>query len=235
MNRKNFILGVFGVLFAIVLISNVINLPPREVTTAAFTPAPKDARSVTARDLIDETQRILDNSFPNGNWIDYDAENAGVRIYLYSPTFTVDALNAALTDIKYLQKWNGVTQSLVELEAELLAQYEKYGHPELVTVISLVNPEDLTQIFATISGGAVIYDLVDATPPGERIASGADQTRAMPSAGGASFVLNTSSHKYHDPGCSSVRKMDSANRLDYTGTREEVEALGYEPCQICGG
>ena len=57
----------------------------------------------------------------------------------------------------------------------------------------------------------------------------------MPSAGDASFVLNTSSHKYHDPGCSSVRKMDSANRWDYTGTREEVEALGYEPCQICGG
>ena len=234
MNRKNFILGVFGVLFAIVLISNVINMPPREVTTAAVTPAPKDARSVTARDLIDETQRILDNNFPNGNWIDYDAENAGVRIYLYSPAFTVDALNAALSDIKYLQKWNGALQSLVELEAELLAQYEKYGHPELVTVISLVNPEDLTQIFATISGGSVIYDLVDATPPGEQIASGADQTRAMPSAG-ASFVLNTSSHKYHDPSCGSVKKMDSANRWDYTGTREEVEALGYEPCQICGG
>ena len=229
MDRKKFMIGVFGVLFAIALISTVLNAPPREAA-----PAPGDARTVTARDLIDETQRILDNNFPNGNWIDYDAKNAGVRIYLYSPAFTVDALNAALSDIKYLQKWNGALQSLVDLEAELLAQYEKYGHPELVTVISLVNPEDLTQIFATVSGGSVIYDLVDATPPGEQIASGADQTRAMPSAG-ASFVLNTSSHKYHDPSCGSVKKMDSANRWDYTGTREEVEALGYEPCQICGG
>ena len=105
MNRKNFILGVFGVLFAIVLISNVINMPPRELTTAAVTPAPKDARSVTARDLIDETQRILDNNFPNGNWIDYDAENAGVRIYLYSPGDAEMRVRRRGRNGKYVYYW----------------------------------------------------------------------------------------------------------------------------------
>lgn len=49
------------------------------------------------------------------------------------------------------------------------------------------------------------------------------------------FVLNTSSHKYHAPGCSSVANIKPENRQDFTGTVEELEAMGYEPCGRCGG
>lgn len=49
------------------------------------------------------------------------------------------------------------------------------------------------------------------------------------------FVLNTSSHVYHKPGCSSAKNIKEANRGEFTGTREEVEAMGYEPCGRCGG
>ena len=48
-----------------------------------------------------------------------------------------------------------------------------------------------------------------------------------------SYVLNTNTKKFHTPGCSSVRKMADHNREDFTGTRDEVIARGYTPCQKC--
>lgn len=47
------------------------------------------------------------------------------------------------------------------------------------------------------------------------------------------YVLNTSSGKFHLPSCSSVEKMDPSNRQDYTGSREDLIAQGYSPCGSC--
>lgn len=47
------------------------------------------------------------------------------------------------------------------------------------------------------------------------------------------YVLNTSSMRFHEPGCSSVADMSPQNREDYTGTREEIIAQGYSPCGVC--
>ena len=47
------------------------------------------------------------------------------------------------------------------------------------------------------------------------------------------YVLNTNTHKFHYPDCSSVKKISSNNRQDFTGTREEVIRQGYKPCQRC--
>ena len=47
------------------------------------------------------------------------------------------------------------------------------------------------------------------------------------------YVLNTSSMKFHLPDCSGVESMSSANRQDYTGTRQELLEQGYSPCGIC--
>ena len=47
------------------------------------------------------------------------------------------------------------------------------------------------------------------------------------------YVLNTSSHKFHLPTCSSVESIKEDNRQDYTGTREDLIAQGYSPCGQC--
>lgn len=47
------------------------------------------------------------------------------------------------------------------------------------------------------------------------------------------YVLNTSSHKFHFPDCSGAANMSPDNRQDYTGTRDEVLSMGYDPCGIC--
>lgn len=56
---------------------------------------------------------------------------------------------------------------------------------------------------------------------------------AAPQVQGSTYVLNTNTHKFHYPDCSSVKQMADHNRQDYTGTRDEVIAMGYDPCGRC--
>nr|DAY90171.1 MAG TPA: DNA/RNA non-specific endonuclease [Caudoviricetes sp.] len=51
--------------------------------------------------------------------------------------------------------------------------------------------------------------------------------------GEVTYILNTNSHKFHDPSCSSVDQMNDSNKEEFTGTRDEVIAMGYEPCGRC--
>ncbi len=46
-----------------------------------------------------------------------------------------------------------------------------------------------------------------------------------------SYVLNTSSKKFHRPDCSGVASMSPENRQDYTGTRQSLIDQGYSPCR----
>lgn len=50
---------------------------------------------------------------------------------------------------------------------------------------------------------------------------------------GTDYVANTNTKKFHYTWCASVNRMKSENRLDYTGTREELINMGYEPCKKC--
>ena len=54
----------------------------------------------------------------------------------------------------------------------------------------------------------------------------------QPSAG-TDYVLNTNTKKFHYPSCSSVKKMSEKNKSFFTGTRDEVIAMGYDPCGNC--
>jgi len=47
------------------------------------------------------------------------------------------------------------------------------------------------------------------------------------------YILNTNTHKFHMPDCSSVDQMSEKNKKNYTGTREDVIAMGYSPCGRC--
>lgn len=50
---------------------------------------------------------------------------------------------------------------------------------------------------------------------------------------GTDYILNTNTHKFHYPACSSVRQMSEHNRQAYNGTRDDVIAMGYESCRRC--
>ena len=47
------------------------------------------------------------------------------------------------------------------------------------------------------------------------------------------YVLNTNTHRFHYPYCSSVSAMKEKNKQVYEGTREELIEQGYQPCGVC--
>lgn len=49
----------------------------------------------------------------------------------------------------------------------------------------------------------------------------------------STYVLNTSSKKFHKPSCSGALKMSESNKKAWTGKRSELIDRGYSPCGLC--
>lgn len=49
----------------------------------------------------------------------------------------------------------------------------------------------------------------------------------------SNYILNNNTWKFHYPDCRSVRQMKEKNKIYFEGTRDEVIARGYQPCQNC--
>lgn len=47
------------------------------------------------------------------------------------------------------------------------------------------------------------------------------------------WVLNTSTKRFHEPDCKSVPTIKEKNRGEFTGEREELIRQGYKPCGNC--
>lgn len=47
------------------------------------------------------------------------------------------------------------------------------------------------------------------------------------------YIINTNTGKFHYPTCRSIKRMKDKNKLEFTGTRDDVLARGYSPCMIC--
>lgn len=50
---------------------------------------------------------------------------------------------------------------------------------------------------------------------------------------GPVYILNTNTQKFHDPSCDSVQRIKESNLEEYTGDREAVIGMGYDPCKKC--
>ena len=47
------------------------------------------------------------------------------------------------------------------------------------------------------------------------------------------YVLNTNTKKFHYASCSSAKQIKETNKGYYSGTRDELIAMGYDPCGRC--
>lgn len=47
------------------------------------------------------------------------------------------------------------------------------------------------------------------------------------------YILNTNTKKFHYPSCGSVKQMKEKNKSEYTGNRDDVISMGYDPCKKC--
>ena len=56
---------------------------------------------------------------------------------------------------------------------------------------------------------------------------------SAPVSTGTEYILNTNTEKFHYPSCSSVKQMKASNKKEYTGSRDDLIAQGYDPCKKC--
>ena len=47
------------------------------------------------------------------------------------------------------------------------------------------------------------------------------------------YILNTDTHKFHLPTCSSVKQISESNKKSVTGSRDTLMSEEYEPCKRC--
>lgn len=47
------------------------------------------------------------------------------------------------------------------------------------------------------------------------------------------YILNTNTKKFHKKDCSSVKDISKDNKLEYSGSKQEVLDMGYESCKRC--
>ena len=85
------------------------------------------------------------------------------------------------------------------------------------------------------ANGSNADDGSDAGSSGNDAGDGAGSNSA--SSQGASeqqdYILNVKNKKFHKPDCSAASDISSANKQDFTGTRDQLIARGYSPCGIC--
>ncbi len=53
------------------------------------------------------------------------------------------------------------------------------------------------------------------------------------SSNSVSYILNTKSRKFHNPGCPAAKKISDENKEIFSGSRDDLIKNGYSPCGIC--
>lgn len=116
----------------------------------------------------------------------------------------------------------------------------EYGHPHKETLdtfnkygVDVHRTDEEGTIIAECSGNGINL----ASSDGEYIAkadnTSEEITENTSEAVTNTYILNTSSKKFHREDCSSVKNMSDKNKEEYTGTAEELESMGYTPCGQC--
>ncbi|MBO5690784.1 MAG: MBL fold metallo-hydrolase [Spirochaetaceae bacterium] len=82
---------------------------------------------------------------------------------------------------------------------------------------------------STVSGKEVSASV---SPQKNTTAQGGSKTTPK-EAVSVTYILNINSKKYHLPSCHSASRIKEGNKKEFSGSRQEVLELNYQPCGIC--
>ena len=112
-----------------------------------------------------------------------------------------------------------------------------YGHPTEAVLSRLRDAgvttfrTDMQGEITAVSDGQTVNFSTAKNAAAETLANAGAGQNAGTTAG--SYVLNTNTHKFHLPGCSSVETIKKKNRKDVNESREQIISEGYAPCKRC--
>lgn len=121
----------------------------------------------------------------------------------------------------------------------------QYGHPsarvldDAAAVGAEIYRTDLQGTITVTSDGEQLFWNTEPAAEKEQSVSeeasgGAEQEEILSEGDGQDiYILNQNTKKFHLPSCSSAKDINSENRAEFQGTRDELTGAGYEPCQRC--
>ena len=189
-----------------------------------------DTQLMSVDELHARFKRALDASAPGSYTLDVDKDALTITVTEWTTRFNASAVNECLRSRSKRDTWKKILSAASDLSADMQQQLDSHGHPEYTVSLSIVNPDDFSQIFATVERGGVLYDIVDSTAPGEEVP---DLLRSAPSGSAISYIVNLSTNVFHFPDCPALDRLSSSNRSVFTGDRADLLSQGYIPCGQC--
>lgn len=181
-----------------------------------------------------------------------DAEREAEQVILDSgATLAADVLKVGHHGSENSTTYPFLREIMPKYAVISVGEDNSYGHPTDNTLsrlrdadVKVYRTDMQGDIYCTSDGKTVMMSVeknagadtltnpvkVVETKPAETEAPKDDPVQ--PSAG-TDYVLNTNTKKFHYPSCKSVKQMSDKNKAYYNGTRDEVIAMGYDPCGNC--
>lgn len=191
------------------------------------------AENANEKNLITGTRYLnIEGMLPFENMVaDYVKETSNHVLYRVTPIFKGDNLVASgvLMEAKSVEdKGAGVSFNVFV-----------YNNQPEVTIDYATGESWLTES-GTASNES---NAVDTANNASSVVQPSDKVAAETGAGIATstttepteqtYILNTSTHKFHYPSCSSIKQMKDSNKQTYTGSRDDLIAQGNSPCGRC--
>ena len=191
------------------------------------------AENANQQNLITGTRYLnVDGMLPFENMVaDYVKETDNHVLYRVTPIFTGDNLVA-----------DGVLMEGYSVEDEgdgiCFCVYAYNVQPgitiDYATGDSWLSSEKGNSDSSSVGNSAVSQSAADksGTQQAAVQTESVKETSALVSTG-TEYILNTNTKKFHYPSCSSVKQMKASNKKEYTGSRDDLIAQGYDPCKKC--
>ena len=112
-----------------------------------------------------------------------------------------------------------------EYDKSVLGDYVYYN-------IKALSPGEAV-LYVTTTDGVIQSDKIKVTVIGETTKAPETTNKNDSDANVRTYILNTSSKKYHIEGCFSADTIKESNKSLFEGTPAELEDMGYEACQNC--
>ena len=171
----------------------------------------------------------------------------GAPVFQKASTKTqIDTLQeGTICQIQATQKISGTSWFKIryfKTDGTEMIGYIVSGNFDQMTVaelISIMSDPETASYMQNFVGFTLFMDNETLPEPGSRGRFSFDSTPTAPTPAPtptvmkSTYILNTSTRRFHYPDCPGVDDMKAKNKQEFTGTREEAISLGYKPCGRC--